>query len=142
MTEKPGRIGKQYPATEGNHASSNHAPTAQAHASAGDRVGLIALILGIIAVILAVALYLSVRTVASDVENIRGLIENSAASASQSASAAAVAADRTDRAERRANIAEAYAKQVYVELNRLGYPVQTPIEEHSVAPVEAYKHDP
>ena len=139
MTEKPGRVGRSYPA--GQSAANNGGPTAQASVT-NDRVGLIALILGIIAVILAVALYLSVRTVASDVENIRGLIENSAASASQSASAAAVAADRTDRAERRANIAEAYAKQVYVELNRLGYPVQTPIEEHSVAPVEAYKHDP
>ena len=109
----------------------------------GDRYGwIVALVFAILAIVLAVLLWSEVRGARNDVENIRGLIENSAAAASQSASAAAVAADRTDRAERRANIAEAYAKQVYVELNRLGYPVQTPIEEHSVAPVEAFKNDP
>lgn len=46
------------------------------------------------------------------------------------------AAQRADIAERRANISELYSKQVFVELNRLGYPVKTPAEEHSVAPVE------
>ena len=50
------------------------------------------------------------------------------------ASESSAAATRADIAERRANIAELYAKQVFVELNRLGYPVKTPAEEHSVAP--------
>lgn len=109
----------------------------------GERYGwVVALVFGILALVAAIWLLSDVRSIGRDVENIRGLIENSAASASRSAADAAVAADRTDRAERRANVAEAYAKQVYVELNRLGYPVQTPIEEHSVAPVEAYKRDP
>jgi hypothetical protein len=49
------------------------------------------------------------------------------------------ASKSADIAERRANISELYAKQVFVELNRLGYPVKTPAEEHSVAPVEAPK---
>jgi hypothetical protein len=49
------------------------------------------------------------------------------------------AAKSADIAERRANISELYAKQVFVELNRLGYPVKTPAEEHSVAPVEAHQ---
>lgn len=40
------------------------------------------------------------------------------------------AAKSADIAERRANISELYAKQVYVELNRLGYPVRSPAEEH------------
>lgn len=107
-----------------------------------DKYGWIALLVAILALIAAIAVLLRVASIGDSMEQIRGLIENSAASASQAASNAAVAADRTDRAERRANIAEAYAKQVFVELNRLGYPVQTPIEEHSVAPVEAFKHDP
>ena len=134
MTEKPGRVGKQYPAQQSS--ANNSAPTAQASASAGDRVGLIALILGIIAVVLATILILSIWGIARDVENVRGLIENSAAAASQAASEAAVANSRADIAERRANISELYSKQVFVELNRLGYPVKTPAEEHSVAPVE------
>ena len=57
------------------------------------------------------------------------------------AAEASAAGVRADIAERRANIAEVYAKQVYVELNRLGYPVQTPAEEHSVAPVEVYQQE-
>lgn len=109
----------------------------------GERYGwVVALLIGIIALVAAGMLLIKLSSVQSEMNTVRGLIENSAASASQSAADAAVAADRTDRAERRANIAEAYAKQVYVELNRLGYPVQTPIEEHSVAPVEAFKHEP
>ncbi len=59
--------------------------------------------------------------------------------ARDAATAAAAAAVRSEIAERRANISELYAKQVFVELNRLGYPVKTPAEEHSVAPVEASK---
>lgn len=137
MTDKPGRIGKQYP-VDGNQASNNSAPTAQANASAGDRVGLIALILAIVAVVLLVALIFVVRGMVSDVQQAL----DSSANASRAEAQSLLAADRADRAERRANIAEAQAKQVYVELNRLGYPVQTPLEEHSVAPVEAFKRDP
>lgn len=104
----------------------------------GDRYGwIIALVVGIIALVAAVLLLSDIRSMRGDMENIRGLIENSAANASQSAASAAVAADRADRAERRANISEAQAKQVFVELNRLGYPVKTTIEDHSVAPAEA-----
>lgn len=104
----------------------------------GERYGwVIALLIGVIALVAAIAVWVAVEGIARDVDNVRGLIENSADRASSSAEDAAVAADRADRAERRANIAEAQAKQVFVELNRLGYPVKTTIEDHSVAPVEA-----
>ena len=109
----------------------------------GDRYGwIVGLVFAILAIVLVVLLWGEVRSARSDVENIRQLIENSAAAAAEAASGAAVAADRADRAERRANIAEAQAKQVFVELNRLGYPVLTTIEDHPVAPAEAYKRDP
>lgn len=85
-------------------------------------VALVALVFACLAV--GLAWYLNARSV----ETISRLSGESAA-----------AAARADIAERRANIAEVYAKQVYVELNRLGYPVQTPAEEHSVAPVEVYQ---
>jgi hypothetical protein len=137
-TERPGKIGKAYPV---NDARENNGPTAQA-SIVGDRYGWIALIIGVIALVLAVIVIVAMWGLAADLNEARRAIETASVNMTQSAVAAATSADRADRAERRANIAEAYAKQVYVELNRLGYPVQTPIEEHSVAPVEAFKHDP
>lgn len=138
MTSAPGKVGKSYPVGEGQNSTHNSGPTAQANVT-GDRFGwIVALLFAVLALVLAIAMYVTVRSMSNDLENVRGLIENSAAAASSSASAAAVSADRSDRAERRANIAEAQAKQVFVELNRLGYPVQTTIEPHSVAPAEAF----
>ena len=139
MTEKPGRVGRSYPA--GQSAANNSAPTAQASVT-NDRVGLIALILGILAVVMAVALLLTVLDVSRDVETVRGLIENSAANASQSAVAAAVAAERADKAERSAALSREYAIQVYPQLNRLGLPIKTPGEEHEQNPqwsLDAYE---
>lgn len=51
-------------------------------------------------------------------------------------------ADRADIAERRANISEVYAKQVYTELNRLGYPVLTPLEMHPPQPSDNVAKEP
>lgn len=48
---------------------------------------------------------------------------------------AARAAERADQAERAAAISEINAKQIYVELNRLGYPVLTPAEPHPMEPI-------
>lgn len=137
-----GRVGKQYPASHQPLAPSNSNGNQQINYF-GERYGwIIALLIGIVAIVAVTFLIADLRAMRAELANALTLIQASADRAATSAENAAVAADRTDRAERRANIAEAYAKQVYVELNRLGYPVQTPIEEHSVAPVEAYKHDP
>lgn len=106
----------------------------------GDRYGwIVAVFIALLAIVIGVLLWGDVRSMRGDLENIRNLIDNSAASATAAAANAAVASTRADIAERRANISELYAKQVFVELNRLGYPVKTPAEEHSVAPVEEPK---
>jgi hypothetical protein len=47
---------------------------------------------------------------------------------------AARAAAKAETATARANVAEIYAYQVYTELNRLGYPVRTPAEDHAPQP--------
>jgi hypothetical protein len=47
---------------------------------------------------------------------------------------AARAAAKAETATARANVSEIYAKQVYTELNRLGFAVRTPAEEHAPQP--------
>lgn len=47
---------------------------------------------------------------------------------------AARATAKAETATARANTAEIYAYQVYTELNRLGYPVKTPAENHEPQP--------
>ncbi len=44
------------------------------------------------------------------------------------------AKSKAETATARANVSEIYAKQVYTELNRLGYPVRTPAEDHAPQP--------
>lgn len=44
------------------------------------------------------------------------------------------AKSKAETATARANVSEIYAKQVYTELNRLGYPVKTPAEDHAPQP--------
>lgn len=56
------------------------------------------------------------------------------ASISRIAGDAARAAAKAETATARANTAEIYAYQVYTELNRLGYPVRTPAEDHAPQP--------
>lgn len=141
-TARPGKVGKAYPASTGNSSNGNTAPSAQA-SIVGDRIGwVVALIVAVIALAFAIALLMVVRSIGNDVENVRGLIENSAAAASSSAVDAARAAERSNTAERRAATSEIYAKQIYVELNRLGYPVRTPAEEHEPNPPGGKQHDP
>lgn len=53
-----------------------------------------------------------------------------------SARDAGFAAAKAETATARANTAEIYAKQIYTELNRLGYPVKTPAEDHVPQPPE------
>lgn len=133
-----GKIGKSWPATNGNEATGNTAPTAQASVN-NDRLGPLALILSVLALILAVVVLVSIWRVSSDVNNVRSLIENAAASASQSAVDAALAAERADKAERSAAINREYAVQVFPQLNRMGYPVRTPGEvDHYTAQPEDY----
>lgn len=43
---------------------------------------------------------------------------------------------KAETATARANTAEIYAYQVYIELNRLGYPVKSPAEAHAPHPPE------
>lgn len=49
---------------------------------------------------------------------------------------AARAAAKAETATARANVAEIYAKQLFTEMNRLGYPIRTPAEEHDPQPPE------
>lgn len=49
------------------------------------------------------------------------------------------ATSTADDADRAAQLSRLFSEQVYVELNRLGYPVQTPVEEHTQAPAEAFE---
>jgi hypothetical protein len=56
-----------------------------------------------------------------------------------SARDAGFAAAKAETATARANTAEIYAKQIYTELNRLGYPVKTPAEDHAPQPPEPLK---
>lgn len=131
---RPGSADRFYPA-EGQHSNGNSAPTAQATATAGDRNGwIVALVLAIAALIMAVTMIATLRGISNEVENVRGLIENSAQAASQSAVNAAVAAERADKAERSAALNREYAVQVVGQLNRMGYPVISPGEgEHPPA---------
>ena len=52
----------------------------------------------------------------------------------EAAASAARAQAKAETATSRANVSEIYSKQVYTELNRLGYPVKTPAEEHAPQP--------
>ena len=135
-----GKLGKSYPATYGQDAKNNNGPTAQASVT-GDRFGwIVALVFAILALVLAVIMVLTVRSMSNDLENVRGLIENSAAAASSSAISSALAAERADKAERSAAISREYAVQVYPQLNRLGYPILSPGEEgHPIAQPEDYE---
>lgn len=63
----------------------------------------------------------------------------SVAAVASSAEAAGRAAAKAETATARANVAEIYAKQIYTELNRLGYPVRTPAEDHEPQPPEPVK---
>jgi hypothetical protein len=132
-----GRIGKSYPVVE---VKDNKGNTAQA-SIVGDRFGwIVALVIALAALILSVMVMATIWGLRNDVENIRGLVENSAASASQAAVQSAVAAERADKAERSAALSREYAVQVYPQLNRLGYPVLTPGEEgHPQAQPEDYE---
>lgn len=55
---------------------------------------------------------------------------------------AARAAAKAETATARANTAEIYAYQVYTELNRLGYPVRTPAEDHAPQPPAKQPEEP
>lgn len=55
---------------------------------------------------------------------------------------AARAAAKAETATARANTAEIYAYQVYTELNRLGYPVRTPAEDHAPQPPNTHPEAP
>lgn len=123
-------------------SKNNHGPTAQASVS-GDKYGWVALLIAILALVAAVAAYIRLNSIGDDLQNIRGLIENSAASASQAAVESAVAAERADKAERSAALSREYAIQVYPQLNRLGLAIKTPGEEHEQNPqwaLDAYEH--
>lgn len=145
MSENNARVGKATPVADpvGNHARNSSAPVSQSSANVyGDRVGLIALIVGIIALIVALFVAFTLRSIWNDVQQARSAIESAVGQVTQSAVNAAVAAERADKAERAAALSREYATQVYPELNRLGYPVHTPIEHHAPIPSEAYKdHD-
>ena len=93
----------------------------------GERYGwVVALVFSVLALAAALWLVSDVRGMRGDLENIRSLIEGSAAAAAQSAVNAAVAAERADKAERAAAINHEYAVQVVGQLNRMGYPVMSP----------------
>lgn len=49
---------------------------------------------------------------------------------------AARAVAKAETATARANVSELYAKQLFTEMNRLGYPIRTPAEEHAPQPPE------
>lgn len=49
---------------------------------------------------------------------------------------------KAETATARANTAEIYAYQVYTELNRLGYPVRTPAEDHVPQPTTKQPEEP
>lgn len=44
------------------------------------------------------------------------------------------AAAKAETATARANVSELYAKQLFTEMNRLGYPIRTPAEQHDPQP--------
>lgn len=46
------------------------------------------------------------------------------------------AKSKAETATARANVSEIYAKQLFTEMNRLGYPIRTPAEEHDPQPPE------
>lgn len=50
---------------------------------------------------------------------------------SRIAADASRAAAKAETATARANVSELYAKQLFTEMNRLGYPIRTPAEEHA-----------
>jgi hypothetical protein len=44
------------------------------------------------------------------------------------------AKSKAETATARANVSEIYSKQLFTEMNRLGYPIRTPAEEHAPQP--------
>ena len=60
----------------------------------------------------------------------------------EAAASAARAQAKAETATARANVSEIYSKQIYTELNRLGYPVKTPAEEHAPQPSDNVSPEP
>lgn len=70
LEARPGKVGKSYPATGVN---GNTAPVAQAN-NYGDRLGwVVALILGLIAIVAVAFLFAVIRSIGTDLDNVRGL---------------------------------------------------------------------
>lgn len=121
----------------------NSSPVAQSIASVADKTpNWFFLLISVVALIFALLMWADARSMRNEVQNIRLLLERqinsadqAAAQAARSAVEAAVANERADKAERHAAISEINAKQIYVELNRLGYPVLTPAEPHPMEPI-------
>lgn len=149
MNDKvPGKVGRSYPAGESpvhqQTQSDNRAPAAQASAKAeiADRTStFIALFVGIIALIVALVVLTQVWSMSRDFDRALEDIHSARDSAIQSAVGAARAAAKAETATSRANTAEIYSKQIYTEMNRLGYPIKTPAEEHEPQPPEPVRND-
>jgi hypothetical protein len=84
----------------------------------------------------SVALWLAVLSVvlAGIAFTLAIVAHNSTAAIVSMAEQTGRAVAKAETATARANTAEIYAYQVYTELNRLGYPVRTPAEDHVPQP--------
>jgi hypothetical protein len=52
------------------------------------------------------------------------------------------AKSKAETATARANVSEIYSKQLFTEMNRLGYPIRTPAEEHAPQPSGNVSEEP
>jgi len=52
------------------------------------------------------------------------------------------AKSKAETATARANVSEIYSKQLFTEMNRLGYPIRTPAEEHAPQPTGNVSEEP
>lgn len=119
--------------------NSNTAPVAKASAiaSIADKTpNWVFLLISIIALVLAMLAWNDASRTRDAVRDLSNAMQAANTAMVEMAGNAARAAAKAETATARANVSELYAKQLFTEMNRLGYPIRTPAEEHVPQPPE------
>ena len=130
---------KDYADDSPDGINNNSAPVARAHAIvriADKTPNWVFLLISIIALLLAALAWNDASRTRDAVRDLTSTMQTASAAMLDMAGNAARAAAKAETATARANTAEIYAYQVYIELNRLGYPIKSPAEHHAPQPPE------
>lgn len=115
----------------------NSAPVAKSNAivNLADKTpNWVFLLISIIALLLAALAWNDASRTRDAVNELAGQVQAANIAMLDMAGNAARAAAKAETATARANVSELYAKQLFTEMNRLGYPIRTPAEEHVPQP--------